>query len=344
MHITSIDYLKVYVPWKASFAEPLARWRAMTGTTSEEEDAYVVIRVHTDEGIVGLGEGGRSLAEARAQGQQYLGVNPMSLPLFDLQPPFLHALVDIVSQALDVPACQLLGGKVRDTVSVAYWSPYLPPRETAAHAEEGARLGFNLHKIKARPWDAVAQVQAIAEAVGPEYAIRIDPNQTFDLPAATLRIDRAIREHNVECLEDPVLKTRPEWWALLRHKCATPIALHSSDTALIMEMARRDAIDYVNGGGTPHRTRAAAAVAEAAGCPVWVQFEGHLRAIAAAFNVHLAATIPNATLPSDILHFLREGYLAREPLAPVEGLVRVPEGPGLGVHLDDALVERYRVE
>lgn len=343
MRITAIDYLKVFIPWKDSFKEAMRRWRAMSGTTPEEEDAYVVVRVHTDEGIVGLGEGGRSLAVMEEIGEKYLGVNAMDVALFDLEPPFLHALVDIVAKALEVPACQLLGGRYRDEVDVAYWSPYLPPEETARHAEEGARLGFKVHKIKGRPWDVVAQVKAIHSAAGPDYAIRIDPNQTFGLPAVTVRIDREIREYNVECLEDPVPKARPEWYALLRRKCSTPLAIHTSDTRLIMDMARREGMDYVNVGGPPNRARAAATVAEAAGCPVWVQFEGHCLDIATAFNLHMAAAIPNATLPADILPFLREGYITREPIEPLAGTMRVPEGPGLGVELDEAMVEKYRV-
>ena len=54
--ITAIDYMKLFVPWKASLRDPMGRWRAMSGTTPAEEDAYVVIRMHTDQGLVGLGE------------------------------------------------------------------------------------------------------------------------------------------------------------------------------------------------------------------------------------------------------------------------------------------------
>ena len=52
MKITAIDYMKLFVPWKASFKEPMRHWREMSGTTPEEEDAYVVVRVHTDEGRI----------------------------------------------------------------------------------------------------------------------------------------------------------------------------------------------------------------------------------------------------------------------------------------------------
>jgi L-alanine-DL-glutamate epimerase-like enolase superfamily enzyme len=59
--------------------------------------------------------------------------------------------------------------------------------------------------------------------------------------------------------------------------------------------------------------------------------------------VHLAATIPNATLPSDILPFLRDGHIVHDPCEPKGGLLLVPEGPGLGIQLDDKMMEKYRV-
>ena len=343
MKITRIDYMRLFVPWKASFREPMARWRALSGTTSEEEDAFVVIRMHTDEGLVGIGEGGRDLHAAREEGARFVGRNPMEMDPFNLDPPFSHALFDIVGKALDVPVCRLLGGKYRDRVSLAFWSPYQPPAETARHAEEGARAGFKVHKIKARPWDAVEQVKAITSAGGPDYAVRLDPNETFELPSTALRIDRALAEYNIECFEDPIPKSRPEWYAYLRKKCVAPLAIHTSDTRMILQMARHDAMDYVNIGRTPNALRAAAAVAEGAGCPVWVQVEGHCLDIVAAFATHLAAAIPNETLPSDILHFMREGPVVKEPLELSDGEITVPDTPGLGVELDEGLVEKYRV-
>ena len=200
-----------------------------------------------------------------------------------------------------------------------------------------------MHKIKARPWDVVEQVKLITSAGGPGYAVRVDPNELFELPSTTLGIDRELAGYDVECLEDPVPKARPEWYAYLRKKCVAPLAIHTSDTRMILQMARHDAMDYVNIGRTPNALRAAAAVAEGAGCPVWVQVEGHCLDIVAAFATHLAAAIPNETLPSDILHFMREGPVVKEPLELSDGEITVPDTPGLGVELDEGLVEKYRV-
>jgi L-alanine-DL-glutamate epimerase-like enolase superfamily enzyme len=347
MKITRVECMRVFVPWQDTFKEPMRHWRAMMKTTPEEEDAYVIVQVHTDEGLVGIGEGGRSVEETERQAQNYLGKNPLEVDLFQLRRPWSHALLDIAGKALGVPAYRLLGtGKHRDRVPVAFWSPYQSPEETARHAEEGARRGFTHHKIKARPWDAVAQVQQMTRAAGPSYQIRIDPNELFINPATTVRIDDGLRDFpNVECFEDPVPKRHPEWYALLRQKCRIPLAIHTSDTRLILDHLRRDGVDYVNVGGTIAAAIRAAALAEAAGCPVWLQFEGHCYDIQAAFDAHVGAAIPNASLPYDTLPFIREASISREGYshAVKDGHMAVPEAPGLGITLDLEACARYRV-
>ena len=347
MKITRIDHMHVFVPWQDSYKEPMVSWRAGSRTTPEAEDSYVIVKVHTDEGLVGIGEGVRSVEESERRGQAFLGRNPMEIDIFNLGRPWAHAMVDIVGKALGVPAYRLFGnGKHRDRVPVDFWSPYLPPRETAVHAEEGARRGFVLHKIKARPWDAVEQVEAMTAAGGPEYGIRIDPNQRFDTPMATVRIDDRLGDYpNVECFEDPCDKTRPDWWALLRQKCRAPMALHSSDPKLILEHLRHGGIDIVNVGGTANRAIRAAAVAEAGGCPVWIQMEGHCYDIQAAYCAHLGAAIPNASLPYGMRPFIREAPITREGYGfqVEDSHMPVPEEPGLGITLDDEICERYRI-
>lgn len=62
-----------------------------------------------------------------------------------------------------------------------------------------------------------------------------------------------------------------------------------------------------------------------------------------AYGTHVHAVICNATVPSDSLHFNRENDLIGGALTPVEGFVEVPTAPGLGIELDMAAVEKYRV-
>lgn len=343
MRIARIEYFKVFIPWQASYREPMRRWRAAAHTTPEEEDAYVIVKVFTDDGLVGIGEGDRSLTATQQQGERLLRKSPLELDPWKLGRPWAHACFDLLGKALGVPVYRLLGTKVHERVPFAFWSPYETPEQTARHAEEGAARGFKVHKIKARPWDAVEQVKAIHAAAGPEYAVRIDPNCTFEQPAAAVRIARQLEDYNVECLEDPVTQTRPEWNRLIREKTTIPVALHHSDPANVLRHIKAEAIDYLNVGGTVERVFRAAHLAEAAGIPIWLQLEGHCYDIQTAFNLHLNAVLPNATLPQDTLPFLREASVVTEPLWPVDGYVAVPERPGLGIELDEAAVARYCV-
>ena len=84
-------------------------------------------------------------------------------------------------------------------------------------------------------------------------------------------------------------------------------------------------------------------MAEAAGIPTW-HGSGVDLGIAEAAHVHVCAASRSMTLTSDICgETLRVDDLIAEPLVIADGHVRVPEGPGLGVTLDEEAVERYRV-
>jgi L-alanine-DL-glutamate epimerase-like enolase superfamily enzyme len=353
MRITDVDVMRVFVPWKRSFRDAMRDWRTMLNTTPEEEDAYVIIRVRTDEGIVGIGEGGRSVTQAKREARGFISQNPLDLDMYSLRAPWVHAVFDIVGQALGVPVYRLLGTKVRDHIPVAYWTPYQDLEGTRKHAEEAVRAGFTVIKIKARPWDVVEKARAIHEVTGSDCRIRIDANSHFTTVAETVRIERALRGCNIECFEDPIPKNHvTSTYPLLRQKCVIPLALHCNDLNLIFDAARSNAVDFFNTGGnldrgtggTPEFVLKAAAVAEAAGIPVWLQFEGHCLDVAAAFDAHLGAVIPNATMPFDTLPFLREAGITAAGMPVEKGAMQVPESPGLGVTLDDRLVTKYRIE
>ena len=85
------------------------------------------------------------------------------------------------------------------------------------------------------------------------------------------------------------------------------------------------------------------AIAEAAGMPIWLQVVGLGLGVSGAYGTHVHATIRNATIPSDSLHFTRVDDLVGGALTPVNGHVTVPNEPGLGIELDMAAVAKYRV-
>ena len=302
-----------------------------------------ILRVFTDEGIYGLGEGGRGERCDNLE-SQWLGVDPLKLNLTTLGGAMAMALFDIVGKALGVPAYRLMGTKHWDRVPVGYWSPPLEPKEFAAMAADGAREGYKTHKLKARPWNIVETVELMTQAAGPDYGIIVDPNFTFKDLHTSLKLAHQLEKYNIEAFEDP-FPYLPGWYQYrdFRQHSRIPLDPHLYDPKAIMSAIRAEAADMFNTGGSVETTLINAGMAEAAGMPVWLQVVGLGLGVSGAYGTHVHAVVRNATIPSDCLHFTRVDDLIGGALRPKEGMVEVPDAPGLGVELDMAAVEHYRV-
>jgi L-alanine-DL-glutamate epimerase-like enolase superfamily enzyme len=200
-----------------------------------------------------------------------------------------------------------------------------------------------VHKLKARSRDIVRQAELITKAAGPDYAIRIDPNTEFgDVPTA-VRLGRQLAPYHVECFEDPVRKHDLSWYRLLREKLDIRQTLHLSRPEDVLAAVRAEAVDGFNLSGNVATVLRGHAIAATAGLPVWHQIAGLSLGIQAAFALHVGCTLPNATLPCDELPFMHENDLIGGTLPVAAGAFTVPAGPGLGVTLDEAALEHYRV-
>lgn len=302
-----------------------------------------IIEVHTDAGLVGLGEGGRG-EDCRGLEAQWVGKDPLAVNLTVMGGAMGMALCDLAGKALGVPAHKLMGTKHWDQVPVGYWSPPLEPEEFAQMAEQGARQGFKTHKLKARPWNIVRTVELMTAAAGPEYSIIVDPNFTFGDLHTSLKLAEQLQQYNIRGFEDP-FQYLPGWhqYRDFRRHTRIPLAPHLGDARQVMGAIRAEAADCFNLGGSAEQVLIMAGMAEAAGLPVWLQVVGLGLGISGAYGTHVHAVVRNATIPSDCLHFTRENDLIGGALTPVEGLVTVPEAPGLGVELDRAALAKYKV-
>ena len=333
MKITQVDLYEVEIPP----IPPIAKY-------SPKIYDITLCRIQTDEGLIGWGEyqGKKSAREQAAVA--LVGVDPLAIDPFGQPSALTCALLDISGQAFGIPVHRFFGQQVRDRVPVSYWSCHMEPHETAAEAEVGARLGFTNHKLKARSWDIVETVRLMKEAAGPDYTVGVDPNTEFRLPSTAARLAAELEPFGtVNVFEDPVLKNNLDWYRLLREKTFIPIAMHLGAPTGVLAALKAECIDYVNLGGSAPQVRKAAALAEAADVPCWVQMGGLCLGVLAAYSVHLQSTIPNATLPCDELPFTRVADVLKEGLALENGHFLVPQEPGLGIEVDMEVVERYRV-
>jgi muconate cycloisomerase len=367
MKIVRVETMTVVVPlhpgsWHSPEFEPEGYSYGGTWVRLHwPEFPIVIIRLHTDEGLVGLGEVPKGVPASdvhtvaeRFEGKDLLSFNLQDLPLETMwfANPALYegyemALFDLTGKALGVPVYRLFGGKYRDRVAVSRCSGRMTPADAARTAKEVVARGYTVLKMKATADDPlVKRLGAIQDVVGDKLHVVVDPNQRFHQPYRLFEIDAALRAAgicNVQCYESPFDQRNLDWYVLARQKLSVPLALHLEEPRSIVEAIKREACDWLNTGGSLTNTYKMAGLAEAAGVPTWHGSGVGLGISEAAFT-HISAACRSMTLTSDICgETLRVDDLVREPLQIEDGHVRVPEGPGLGVELDEDAVDRYRV-
>jgi muconate cycloisomerase len=325
------------------------------------EFPIVLMRLHTDEGLVGLGELRKGIPAEQVHavaslfvGRDLWSFNLQELPLETMwfRNPAVYegyemALFDLMGKALGVPAYRLLGGKFRDRVPVSRCSGRMTPEHAARTAADAVAQGYRVLKMKATADDPlVERLGAIQDAAGDQLSVVVDPNERFYQPTRLFDLDdrlRAAGVRNVLCYESPFDQRDLDWYVLARQRLSVPVALDLNELRLVSEAIKREACDYLNIWGAMVNTYKLGALAEAAGIPTWHGSDIAL-GIAEAAHTHASAACRSMVLTSDICgETLRVDDVIREPLKIADGHVGVPEGHGLGVELDEDAVDRFRV-
>ena len=357
---------------------PINRERAIRGSLGAHTvSPFLIVKVHTDEGIVGLGEvsgtpiwSGEDQVTAAHFIRDYLAPtlqdeNPLQIARLSAKcrqqltaNPFTKAgvemaLWDILGKAAGMPLYRLWGGPVRDFVPTKFSVSGLGPSKAAELASWAVEQGFRTMKVKVgiSADQDVARVQAVREAIGTDVRLGVDANGGWS-PRVAVQTIRRMYEFGIYFAEQPVAPVDPSWMADVRSQVNVPIMADESVNTIqdAMSLARANAADvfslYVGKGGGVSAAIKIAALAEAAGlsCTVGSNLE---MGIASAAMIHLAMALPAISaeeFPCDILGpFFYEGDLLAEPLPISAGKAHPFERPGLGVELDERKVEMYRV-
>jgi len=371
MKITRIETIPVKVPIRAEF-----RIRGSLG--EHTESPFLLLRVHTDCDLTGLGEvsctpvwsGEDQLTAAHIVagflGPAVEGEDPRDIERLTVKMrravagnPFTKsgmemALWDILGKSTGLPVYRLLGGKVRETVPIKMSVSGADPKRAAELAEWAMSQKLRALKVKVgiEPEGDIARVKAVRAAIGPAVRLGADANGGWSPRVAIQTIRRLVDECGIYFAEQPVAPLDVQWMADVRRNVPVPVMADESCYTLqdAMALARAGAADilsvYVGKGGGIGPARKIAAVAEAAGltCTVGSNLE---LGVASAAMAHLATATTGVgaeEFPCDILGPLAyEEDLLVEPLEVKDGAVRAPDKPGLGVELDDAKLKRYRV-
>ncbi|MDF3154508.1 galactonate dehydratase [Mesorhizobium sp. M7A.F.Ca.US.006.04.2.1] len=275
-----------------------------------------------------------------------------------------QALWDIKGKALGVPVHELLGGKLRDSIKVYSWIGGDRPAEVAAGAREMVARGFLALKMNGTEElqivdshdkidAAVERVAMVREAVGPNIGIAVDFHGRVHRPMARALV-KELEPYRLMFIEEPVLSENREALKEIAALGSTPIALGERlysrwDFKSVFEEGVVDIIqpDLSHAGGITE-CRKIAAMAEA--YDVAVAPHCPLGPIALASCLQLDAVSYNCFIQEQSLgiHYNAANdlldYAANKDVFRYEdGYVAIPDGPGLGVEIDEDYVkERAR--
>jgi L-alanine-DL-glutamate epimerase-like enolase superfamily enzyme len=261
------------------------------------------------------------------------------------------ACVDLTARALDVAVHTYLGGAVKERLLFNAWIGILPPDVAAAETAGWQKRGFRSAKIKVGG-DIAAdrdRVKAVREAVGPDFKLRIDANEGYDADTS-IALARMMAPFDLQLFEQPVPARDLAGMARVRRESAgIPIMADESvlDHASLIRVIQAGAADIVKvkvmkQGGIMH-TRRMIATAEAAGirCVLGHGFGLGINTMA---EIMLAATSLNVIDGIECVGPLKTSDdIVAHKLDLGGGSIALPPGPGLGVTLDQAKLERYRL-
>ncbi|HIG56905.1 MAG TPA: mandelate racemase/muconate lactonizing enzyme family protein [Candidatus Latescibacteria bacterium] len=360
--------------------------------------SFCWILVHTDTGLVGIGETyGRAdaaepviheFARNRLLGQDprdiekiwwtmyhrasfhgLMGAELRAMSGIDL------ALWDLFAKSLEQPLYRVLGGRTRDQVPV-YFSGIYDAVETTKQAfqdrsKECVDKGWKACKTarffgdfypdrgqtefgRATGYISATDVDEgrrrfewVREAVGDQLEVGLDLHAAFDVPSA-IRIGEAVRDLNPYFIEEPI---QPHNFAALkevREGAGVPIAAGERIFSRwgFKEILELNAADILNPDlawtGGLSEVKKIAAYAETHYLPVAPHNYGPLTCMAL---THLMAVLPNTRhLEFTDDHYPKWNHYIDEPIAAVEGMLDVPERPGLGRELSSAMLALERLE
>jgi L-alanine-DL-glutamate epimerase-like enolase superfamily enzyme len=305
-----------------------------------------VIRVTTDApDIVGYGETILHYTWGRvpdAAIERVRGGNPAAFLGDDTLGAGLQmALYDLVGKALGVPVYRLFNlPRVREWCPISWWNIDMPPEALAAEAQEALAAGYTSYKIKARPWwDVYAQVEAISAVTPPHFRLDLDWNNMLLNAGNAAPVLAALDAYpRVAIYESPIFQHDVEGQRRLRRATTRPLALHFGDPPFPVVVRDEVCDGFVVGGGVASVLRQGA-LAAAFEKPFWLQLVG--TGLTTALSAHLGAALPFAQWPAvNCLNNYADDLLT-EPLTVRGGYVKVPDGPGLGVTVDEDALVRY---
>ena len=328
MKITNIEVIPIAMPLAKRYDNPAGLLRMY------DLDQHVVVKVHTDNGLVGYGDYEDIPQLEPDEWEPLLGRNPFDFINNNFNMALGMALYDLMGKHLGIPAYKLMGQKVRSAVRVAAWTRPCPPDIFRAEVKRAAEQGYRVFKMHSDArYDLIEQTKAAESVAPPGFKLHWDFNHNRTLGTVLPIITELERNHPiVGYIEDPLPWADIDGWRTLRRKTRLPLIMHVPQLGGLPEVMHGCADIYMAGGQIGKTLLTGFAYGQA-NVPVLLQQSGN--ALMRALTLHQAAVLPTATAHIVVLDDQYEQDFVTTQLPVAEGFSFVPEGPGLGVEIDE---------
>jgi muconate cycloisomerase len=367
MKITSFELFRISVP----FAKPY-NLSKVYGTIYDAQ--AVILKIHTDEGIVGLGEADpmvpfteESPASVMAAIRDYLaplltGQDPLDTPALEARMDEVMygnntakgainmALYDILGKCNDVPVYTLLGGRFISEIPIGWGIGSGSSDEDIRTIEEKMGEGFRTFMLKMGTLSIdheVKRIKAIAKRFGSDICLLVDANQGWKV-SETLEFISGLQGYRLDLMEQPVARWNLNGLKRIRAHSPWPLSADESVVSIqdAVNLIQEQAVDVfsikVSKNGGLRAAKSIAILAEAFGMKCLMNSMLEF-GITQAASLHLGCTLTN---------LLDVGHCYFSPLRLSDDVtnysdhihqakVRVPDAPGLGVTIDDLKLKKY---
>jgi len=370
MKIKEIKVDIVKIPFKKPFT--MAMW-------TSKEKIHVIVKIVSDEGVVGFGETVPLVAEfgeptggVKEVIENYFTPILMGVDIFDTEEVYRRmnsvvkfhwfaksaidfALYDLMGKTKNIPVYNLLGGLKDSKIPLNWVIGIQEPRNAAKEASYYFEKGYKSFKLKAREAErAVNTLREVRKAVGYKPKIRVDANQSWSESVA-IKVIRTMEKYNPELIEQPLPYWNLEGMAKVKNSTNVPIMIDEGvktiyDALRVVRLGSADIINLkIAKSGGIFYSRKIADIAEAAGleCVVGSMLEGW---IGTAAGAHIAVSCQAVNRGCDLIGPLlhSDQIVKQETLgfSYENGYLKMNTEikNGLGVEIDEEKIRKYKEE
>lgn len=366
LSISEVEVIPVRVPIDFYYASSM-------GIRGDSE--FVLVRLISSDGLVGYGEAslehnwlnGETQESAMTTINKYLSSNlkeekikSLNLILRKINNAVAGnlyakaavdiALHDLVCRHLGIPLFEYLGGLISKEVEVKFNIPITSNEKVEWLSKQAKEKGFKTIKLKVGLDEKtdLSNLQTLRSILGCDVKIGVDANGAWS-PKQAVRIIKKMEEFDLLFVEQPVPRSDIDGLKYVTKHVTTPVMADESISTPYdaINLVKRDAVDmfsvYIGKAGGINEARKILHIAEGAGidCTIGSNIE---LGIGNAAKLHLAASSSIVTIAPDIAPWFYAEDVITPKLECTNGKVKVPEGEGLGIRVDEDKVEKYRVK